>query len=182
LGAQCGFNPRQLRAAAKRDGVESHKGTGFGAAGGFLWFTSEQRAQYLAGDCGIVPALDAAPPEAAERARGDVTDEAASFVSAAAVDCLVSEPRDLLAESPDAPLSPVPSVAESVVVTIPAAIAPQPVTSRAKFPESLEKPAESIVSTGSSLPRDRYLRKQERRRRLKERRNQSRRLASTACR
>jgi len=213
LGAQCGFNPRQLRAAAKRDGVESHKGAGFGADGGYLWFTSEQRSQYLAGDCSVVPALEAAPPEAAERASEHLVKESAPFVEGAPVaepvTGPVAEPAELLAKSHEVPFAPVPSLAESPVVTMLTATDPrslsenskpltaspspprgegsirigsEPATSRAKIPESLEKPAENIVSTGSSLPRDRYLRKQERRRRLKEQRSQSRRHASTACR
>jgi hypothetical protein len=43
LGSQCGFNQKQLRAAGKRLGIESHKGAGFGAEGGYLWSTREYR-------------------------------------------------------------------------------------------------------------------------------------------
>src|SRR4029079_9868889 len=49
LGAQCGFNPRQLRSVAKRLGIESHKGSGFGKEGGFVWMTAEHSARILAG-------------------------------------------------------------------------------------------------------------------------------------
>ena len=42
LGGQCGFNPKQLRAAAKRLGIESLKSEGFGADGGWVWWTAEQ--------------------------------------------------------------------------------------------------------------------------------------------
>ncbi len=44
LGNQCGFNQKQLRAASNRLGIQSHKGAGFGAEGGYLWSTREYRA------------------------------------------------------------------------------------------------------------------------------------------
>ena len=47
-GQQCGFTPKQLRSAAKRLGIESRKSSGFGADGGWTWWTAEQWAERVA--------------------------------------------------------------------------------------------------------------------------------------
>jgi len=44
-GQQCGFSHKQLRSAAKRLGIETHKSSGFGADGGWTWWTAEQWAE-----------------------------------------------------------------------------------------------------------------------------------------
>jgi hypothetical protein len=47
-GHQCGFSPKQMRSAAKRLGIESRKSSGFGADGGWTWWTPEQWALRIA--------------------------------------------------------------------------------------------------------------------------------------
>ncbi|MBI3862917.1 MAG: AAA family ATPase, partial [Planctomycetia bacterium] len=46
-GSQCGFNPKQLRSAARRLGIESHKSTGFGSDGCWQWYTEMQRKLFV---------------------------------------------------------------------------------------------------------------------------------------
>jgi hypothetical protein len=50
LGSQRGFNPKQLRSAGERQGIESHKAPGYGHDGGWVWYTREQRAAANAGE------------------------------------------------------------------------------------------------------------------------------------
>jgi|GEM_PF-3030423 len=47
-GQQCGFSGKQLRSAAKRLGIESFKSSGYGADGGWEWWTARQWARRVA--------------------------------------------------------------------------------------------------------------------------------------
>ena len=186
LGAQCGFSPRQLRAAAKRQGIESHKGPGFGGDGGFVWYTPEQRAELLAGEHEMIPALDA-PADASVNASvnastRDVSEHASADVARGPAQCVADTVAELelMAESHDVPVAPAPSTLESAVIVLPAA-ADSPPASRAIISESLEKPVENAPSAGAALPRERYQRQRERRRRLQEKRNQSCHSPAAVC-
>ena len=183
LGAQCGFSPRQLRAAAKWQGIESHKRPGFGSEGGFVWCTPEQRAELLAREPESISALDA-PADAVTNisanvsAQGD-TEHARADVATVPEQCPadnVTEPA-LMAESHDMPVAAGRSNTECAVLVVPATTDSQPAR-RAKILESLKKPAENAPSAGAAVPRDRYRRKQERRRRLNEKHNQCRETAA----
>jgi hypothetical protein len=187
LGGQCGFNPKQLRAAAKRLGIESLKSEGFGEDGGWVWWTAEQL----------------------QRAYGHLRERELRNVRAEVVDSS-SETRP---EEPRLPVDPrrdAPSVddVKARVEQLPASIAaglaydPETATCRpvlrrmsdlpayrtdsveapagsgttresrlpgnAKNEESLEKMGESRQQPQTRLPRDRYARRQERKRRLQE--------------
>src|SRR5579863_8890777 len=47
-GHQCGFTPKQLRSTAKRLGIKTRKASGYGADGGWTWWTAERWAQRVA--------------------------------------------------------------------------------------------------------------------------------------
>jgi hypothetical protein len=188
LGGQCGFNGKQLRAAARRLGIESHKTEGYGGDGAWVWYTAEQRADVLANVREL--AATCAHEDAEFHARHGVRDEQQIEVSGGAE---TQGPSGLAGPfwiQPDGSLvrpvlrtAPVEKGGQAPRdVSISAAADPSPGTNRGlseagetkntKSEESLEKQGEfqrrPQPTTQPPLPRDRYARRQERKRRMRE--------------
>jgi hypothetical protein len=157
LGAQCGFTPRQLRATAKRMGIESRKTGGYGEEGGWewVWPGAGESAEGVGEEFGDLSGEDWEARREKSKGRGELVGSVGELASGA-------DSADVVAERIGEP-----AVVVTEVVAERALVMPGEDPKNAK---SLEKQGKNADSPNGRLPREKYARAQERKRREQQRR------------
>jgi hypothetical protein len=162
LGAQCGFTPRQLRATAKRMGIESRRTGGYGEEGGWewVWPGAAERAE-VPEEFGDLSREEGAGRGERSEGRGVEVGAVVEVASDVVGGDVVTENKEERRETGEVGGEQVEAVVEGAAVLPGEGV---------KNVESLGKQANNCNSANGRLPREKYARAQERKRREQQRR------------